>query len=328
MTPPQAGPRPSRSRGAALACSALIVLSVGAWHLALLSARAWQSVSAPGPAALDDALAAICASAALFLLVWLLAALALSLAAALIPGPSTAGALVAGSARLIAPRIMRSALAALVGVTIAAGPTTAASAARSQVAATAAGAEARASRQYLLDAELSPSWVPPSRPAATGSTSGPSTGRPSVETTGTADRATSRGDGGAVTGKAQEVEAGAAAITELLPGWVPGEPPGTGSPAERIAAAAPIGGGAQRHRANLEDSVVVRRGDTLWSLAARHLGPGATDAEIAVEWPHWFTANRSVIGGDPDHLVPGDRLSPPDLEDHPRDSRAAVRTGR
>jgi nucleoid-associated protein YgaU len=61
-----------------------------------------------------------------------------------------------------------------------------------------------------------------------------------------------------------------------------------------------------------QDDVVVRRGDTLWDLAARHLGPAATDAEIARAWPYWFTANRAVIGPDPDVLKPGQRLIPPD----------------
>jgi nucleoid-associated protein YgaU len=60
-----------------------------------------------------------------------------------------------------------------------------------------------------------------------------------------------------------------------------------------------------------ETSVVVRRGDTIWDITARHLGPAATDAEIAQAWPAWFAANRDVIGPDPDRLQPGQRLSPP-----------------
>ncbi len=55
----------------------------------------------------------------------------------------------------------------------------------------------------------------------------------------------------------------------------------------------------------------MRRGDTLWALAARRLGPDATDAEIAAEWPRWYGANDAVIGSDPDLLLPGQRLSPP-----------------
>jgi nucleoid-associated protein YgaU len=57
--------------------------------------------------------------------------------------------------------------------------------------------------------------------------------------------------------------------------------------------------------------VVVRRGDTLWSIAARHLGPGATDAEIAEQWPRWWQANRGQIGDDPDLLLPGQVLVAP-----------------
>jgi nucleoid-associated protein YgaU len=60
-----------------------------------------------------------------------------------------------------------------------------------------------------------------------------------------------------------------------------------------------------------DEEVVVRRSDTLWSIAARHLGDHAGAAEIAHEWPRWFAANQDVIGPDPDRLVPGQRLVPP-----------------
>ena len=57
--------------------------------------------------------------------------------------------------------------------------------------------------------------------------------------------------------------------------------------------------------------VVVTRGDTLWAIAARHLGGGASEADIAAEWPRWHTANRAVIGDDPDLILPGMILRPP-----------------
>ncbi len=59
------------------------------------------------------------------------------------------------------------------------------------------------------------------------------------------------------------------------------------------------------------DAVVVRRGDSLWAIAARVLGPAASDAEIAATWPRWFDANRGVIGPDPDVITPGTVLRPP-----------------
>ena len=66
--------------------------------------------------------------------------------------------------------------------------------------------------------------------------------------------------------------------------------------------------------ANSEDRVVelvVHRGDSLWSIAARHLGPAATTSQIDAEWHRWFAANRLVIGNDPNTIRPGQVLSSP-----------------
>jgi nucleoid-associated protein YgaU len=57
--------------------------------------------------------------------------------------------------------------------------------------------------------------------------------------------------------------------------------------------------------------VVVVKGDTLWDIAAARLGAGATNSEIAAEWPRWYGENREVIGHDPDLILPGQRLLPP-----------------
>jgi nucleoid-associated protein YgaU len=59
------------------------------------------------------------------------------------------------------------------------------------------------------------------------------------------------------------------------------------------------------------DTVVVLRGDTLWSIAARHLSPAANAAAIEVEWHRWLATNRDVIGDDADLILPGQLLSPP-----------------
>ncbi|HEY8618508.1 MAG TPA: LysM domain-containing protein [Dermatophilaceae bacterium] len=66
--------------------------------------------------------------------------------------------------------------------------------------------------------------------------------------------------------------------------------------------------------ANSEDRVVelvVHRGDSLWSIAARHLGREATTSQIDAEWHRWFAANRLVIGDDPNAIRPGQVLSSP-----------------
>jgi len=61
----------------------------------------------------------------------------------------------------------------------------------------------------------------------------------------------------------------------------------------------------------VSDHVVVRRGDTLWDIAARALGPDASIADIAASWPRWHAANTSTIGPDPDLILPGQLLRPP-----------------
>jgi hypothetical protein len=84
--------------------------------------------------------------------------------------------------------------------------------------------------------------------------------------------------------------------------WTPALPPPPTGPlvqAEKRAAATPA------------QTVEVRPGDSLWSVTARHLGPGATEIQIAEAWPKWFEANRAVIGDNPDVIRPGQLLSPP-----------------
>jgi len=60
---------------------------------------------------------------------------------------------------------------------------------------------------------------------------------------------------------------------------------------------------------------VVMRGDCLWTIAADRLqadsGHTPTDAEIATAVQAWWRANASVIGPDPDLLLPGQVLHAP-----------------
>jgi nucleoid-associated protein YgaU len=57
--------------------------------------------------------------------------------------------------------------------------------------------------------------------------------------------------------------------------------------------------------------VVVRRGDTLWAIAAGALGPGPGNAATARACARWHSTNRDVIGPDADLIHPGQRLTPP-----------------
>ncbi|WP_077490058.1 LysM peptidoglycan-binding domain-containing protein [Sinomonas mesophila] len=83
--------------------------------------------------------------------------------------------------------------------------------------------------------------------------------------------------------------------------WIPeAPPPATGPLVRQPMRAAAVPG-----------AVEVRPGDSLWSIVARQLGPGATDLDIAEAWPRWYAANASVIGTDPDLVRPGQLLVPP-----------------
>jgi LysM repeat protein len=72
-----------------------------------------------------------------------------------------------------------------------------------------------------------------------------------------------------------------------------------------------VSGGRAGPPATDEGDVVVQAGDSLWKIAARHLGPGATAQATAIAWHQWFAANRQVVGDNPDVIHPGQRLRPP-----------------
>lgn len=95
-----------------------------------------------------------------------------------------------------------------------------------------------------------------------------------------------------------------------VPGWTPtvsseARPPRP--PAGEVSLVSTMGMGTVPD----QDEVVVHRGDSLWDIAARHLGEHATDQDVAEAWPRWYAANRDVIGGDPDLIHPGQRLVVP-----------------
>jgi nucleoid-associated protein YgaU len=60
--------------------------------------------------------------------------------------------------------------------------------------------------------------------------------------------------------------------------------------------------------------VVVRFGDSLWAIAEHRLGPQASTQAIATEWRRWYTANRALIGPDPDLISPGMVLHAPETK--------------
>ncbi|MDQ4503261.1 hypothetical protein [Sinomonas sp. ASV322] len=87
------------------------------------------------------------------------------------------------------------------------------------------------------------------------------------------------------------------------PAWTPTASPPSGGPLLRTET---------RPVATINTAAVeVRPGDSLWTIVARQLGPGASELDVADAWPRWFDANREVIGGNPDVIRPGQLLCPP-----------------
>jgi hypothetical protein len=239
----------------------------------------WRLVSAPGPASIDEALTLVAAVVAVLLCSWL----GLSTLAALLTHlPGEIGRLADRVARAWAPPVARRLAAVLVGavVTGALAPGTALGEAPPPAAAAvpAAPLAAPAGTDLAGPAPLEAPGFAPTEAAL-----------PSPGFTATSDA------------PADDAPA------DDAPGWVPTRPVHRPQPSAALVVT-----GHVRH----EDSeVVVHRGDTLWGIVARQLGPHASDAEVAHAWPRWWAANRQVIGDEPDLIKPGQVLHAPDSLD-------------
>ena len=110
--------------------------------------------------------------------------------------------------------------------------------------------------------------------------------------------ATASGVSAGPAGAVVSVAADASGSVRVPGGWTPDRP---------AAAAPPAPPASDRGRA----TVVVRPGDTLWSIAAASLGSDPSAATTARAWPRWWAANRDRIGSHPDSLRPGQVLVAP-----------------
>jgi len=285
-------PAAGRLRSVSVASVALLTGVASTAALLVVARDAWRAIARPGPASAADGILLAAGAAGAALALWFGVSLLLAALAAL---PGRAGAICHTWADRIAPAFVRRAVALVLGSTLTAGalPGMVASAAtagaplRAPLSAPAAAAASVAASGQSPDPAPQPTGAP--------------VPRPEFQATGSTAASTELGEG---------ITEGPAP-SEPDPAWLPARP----ATPVRTAVAPSLGvlrPAATGHR--VEEQVVVRRGDTLWDIAARHLGAESSAAEIAQEWPRWYAANRSLIGDNPDLILPGQRLVPPDIQ--------------
>ncbi|UUZ43967.2 hypothetical protein LP422_14950 [Janibacter limosus] len=280
--------RTTRAFVAAL-CGVLLttVPAVGAHRMAL------DGIATGGdPAA---AVVGVAAPGATLIVGWLTLALLLSLLAQV---PGRIGRWALHLRDRVTPAIVRRWAAVVIGASVTASvlPGTAVAAVRPS--------------QVRVDA-LAPGWLPSAPESA-------HTPTPRTSLTAPTPRTSPGWSATTESGAPTTTESGPPTTTPAAPGWTPRRP---GS-RHRTDPSLLTG----HHRADSGDEVVVRRGDSLWSITAAHLGPDATAAEIAQARPRWHEANADRIGPDPHLLLPGTRLSPPDHHHDPRATSATKGT--
>lgn len=274
--------RPPRLRSAATLTRAGIAATTAVLAAAGLGRAAVSSAAdlGRGPVAVDDAVAlavlVVAAAAAAVLALGTLALTAGTTAAVLGRTWRAADAL----ARRLTPGLVRRVVAAGLGVGLGFG----------------AAVSAQADEGDLLWVVTEGSSVAVSAVETAEAAEAAETAEPSGTTaTATARVGTAAPGPAPAAATAESSDAGAAHA--VVPGGTPLVDPG----------ATHIGGpGGSR---------VVVAGDSLWSIAAAHLGADATDADVARAWPAWHAANRDVVGADPHHIEPGQVLVAPEGAD-------------
>ena len=221
---------------------------------------------------LDQLLADSAALAAWVGLLWLGIAVFLEVASVL---PGAAGRGCAAVAARLSPMLVRRIVQAAIGVSVLVGPTAGSAFATGPSTTTTTSTQVDRPVSAAAPMQADTSSAPDTGPASDTNPAPPSLDRPATA-------------------------------------FVASSPP----PAQRATgAAAIVTGTAHRDAGDPSDrsagGYVVHRGDTLWDIAARHLGPNATAVDISRAWPAWYDANRAAIGPDPSVIRPGELLVPP-----------------
>lgn len=284
----------ARPSGVRIALGLLGMVGLAAalsWWFAHIVWSGWLALRSPAPASAADLLVVTCAALGLVVLLWLVVAI-LSSAASMLPG--RAGRRATDVAGALAPAALRRVVAAVLGVGLSTG--------------LAAGGA-------LADG------VGLSGPGVTATATATPTGTPTASTSTTSSGPTLTAarpgsahlpppSGGAIGGVVGADARGAAEPATAATSVVP-DP--ALAPTRPLHALGPLSR-PTRPASTPHQVVVVAAGDSLWAIAARHLGAGATEAQIAAEWPRWYAANRHLIGDNPDLIQIGLHLQAPTEE--------------
>ena len=241
-------------------------------------ASAWSRVAGPGPASADELLALGASSLAIGVAGWLVCGAGLAFAAHL---PGRLGRSADRWSRRVTPAVARRAAGLVLGVGV--------GVVGGQAQAVATGP----SVTVAVDASTSDGRHAPDPGFRVTVTSTPVTSTPATSTPATATAPT----------PPPTDPAPMTSTDPVAPGFTPAPP--------RVRPQADPGLLGARVTAATADEVVVHRGDSLWSIAGRHLGPDASAAEVDRSWREWFSLNRDTVGEDPDLILPGQVLRVP-----------------
>ncbi len=253
---------------------------------------ALSSARASGPDAPADLLVVGAAAVGIVLVAWLAIGLVLAALAAV---PGVVGRCAGAAADRVAPAVVRRLAAAVVGTALvtAVSPAAHADGWTSVPHLTMSSSSSNSSSSRALTPAPDPAFVV--------------TGRPPVT-----DPAPAPGTRAAAVTAAPDPGFGAAIPPSAATPAAPSVPEAPSSRPRTAPALGPLGPAPHTDAAaRRQPTVTVVRGDSLWVIAARHLGPHATPQEIAKEWPRWYAANRTVIGSDPNLIHVGQVLTAP-----------------
>ncbi len=292
--------------GIAVVLAALAAGGVGGRVFWTVGTQSFAAVTTGGPSSPTDLLLLGACVLGLGLTAWLGLGVLLATAAALPGAAGRAGGLVA---ERFAPALVRRAVVVALGGALMAGLPVAAHAdtPRPGPVATQVGVAPAPDPAFAVTGgSLSVDGSTTPAPTSTGSTP---TSTPSGTTTGPAASTTAPDPGFAVTSPTP-----APSTTPVAPTPRPAPTLGPLGPASGRTAPADSPTATPTHTtatAPIGATIRVQRGDTLWGIAARHLGGHATPAAVVAEWHRWYAANRAVVGADPDRIVPGQELTAP-----------------